>query len=82
MITAGAGITYKLINILNYGRKDTEHHFPGVLFQRFHLNMEGISIQDRSQDDYGNHSPTKDLLIQDFGRILPFMGSDILIDED
>ena len=74
--------TNNLINILNSWRKDTDLHFPGALYQRLYLYMQDIRIQCKARDDYGNHSPTKDLLIQDFGRILPFMGSDILIDED
>ena len=32
--------------------------------------MQGISIEDQAQDDYGNYRPTNDL-IQDIGRILP-----------
>ena len=46
--------------------------YRGALFQRWHL-MQGLILQDQSGGDYGNHSPTKDL-IQDIGRIIPYAG--------
>ena len=47
--------------------------YVGVFFERLYLNMRGIRIQDQARDDYGNHSPTKDL-IQGIGRIIPCAG--------
>ena len=46
-----------------------------------YLDIQAFSIEDQARDDFGNHSPTKDL-IQDIGRIVPFTESDILRDED
>ena len=39
--------------------------------------MHGISLQDQAQDEYGNHSPTKDR-IQDIGRIVSCTRLDII----
>ena len=51
-----------------------EHRYPQeAIFSKLILNMQGISIEDQARDEYGNHSPTKDL-IQDKGRILPCAG--------
>ena len=64
--------TNNLIYIIISG-SEKELVYTGALFQSLYLNMQGISIEDQARDDYGNHSPTKDL-IQDIGRIIPCAG--------
>ena len=66
---------------MNSGRRDTEPHFPRVFFQYLYFNVQGISIEDQARDEYGNHSPTKDL-IQVIGRILPCTGCKVIWNED
>ena len=73
--------TNNLIYIIIPGCDKESVLYVGVFFERLYLNMQGISIEDQARDDYGNNSPTKDL-IQEIGRILPCTGCRYMRDED